>query len=110
VKWVQSSETSSGGLNGTASRDYRGNFDGPGANVPAKLERSANCKCFALADQKVSITSMKVVILLLALSAVMCIAGCTSYNPPPEPGASHSSFGGPPAMPGSDSSASENRY
>jgi hypothetical protein len=51
---------------------------------------------------------MKVVLLILALPVLMCIAGCTSNSS--EPGAIHSTFGGPPAMSGSDSNASENRY
>ncbi|HEY3898550.1 MAG TPA: hypothetical protein VGM54_08060 [Chthoniobacter sp.] len=50
---------------------------------------------------------MKVVLLILALPVLMCIAGCTSDSS--DPGA-RSSFGGPPAMSGSDSNASENRY
>jgi hypothetical protein len=62
---------------------------------------------FALIAQNVSITPMKVVLLILALPVLMCIAGCTSDSS--DPGA-RSSFGGPPAMSGSDSNASENRY
>jgi len=49
---------------------------------------------------------MKVAFLFLLFAVLIGLAGCTSDDT----GATRSSFGGPPAMPGSDSNASQNRY
>jgi hypothetical protein len=73
------------------------------------LSGARSTNVFALVLQTVSIIPMKVVFLILALPVLMCIAGCTSDNSS-EPGATHTTFGGPPVMSGSDSNASENRY